>query len=63
MGEQPHLDRRQIIEEKHTRHVLPLLYLCALEMLRDRVLVAMYRLVSYITVHCGHHLHIQGMNG
>ena len=51
-----HLDRRQVIEEKDPRHVLPLLYLSPFEVLRDRVLIAVDSVVAHILVYCGHHL-------
>ena len=51
-----YLDWRQIIEEEYSWHILPLLYLCTFEVLRDRVLITKYRLVPYIAVHCRYHL-------
>lgn len=51
-----YLDGWQVIEEEHARHVLPLLYLSSLEVLCYRVLIAVYCIVSHITVYCRHHL-------
>lgn len=51
-----YLDRRQIVKEEDPRHVLPLLYLSPLEVLCDRVLVAVDGVVPYILVYGWHHL-------
>ena len=52
----PHLDWRKVIKEEYPRHVLPLLYVSSLEVLCHRVLIAIYGLVSYITVYGWHYL-------
>lgn len=52
----PHLNWREVIKEEDSRHVLPLLYVSSLEVLCYRVLIAVYGVVSYITVHSWHYL-------
>lgn len=52
-----HLDGGQVIEDEDSRQLAPMMGVhCWLEVLRHRVLIALYRLVVGVDVRCRHHL-------